>query len=314
MWFDSPSVTQGAYLGAGSIFDLQSGSFLSGSESGVSAESVGNGWWKLTVTGTPTGGVTSMIFNLSVGSPNNDTAPTIATGDGVSGIYVWGGHVRLSSSPNVYVRTTSSAASSLTGSWYDMSDSGAHATFQNGPAWSSSNGGYFSFNGSNQRGTSSISVVTANAPRTSCVWFSGTANDRIPLSLGNTANANEAFSIVPQSGNIVNVYGLVGTYDETGMSTGGVNVLDGNWHYVCLSYDSNYSGTLRLYVDGNFASSLSRTAGKAYSTSSGYQIGNWGNSDRPWSGNIAQASVYNRVLSLSEIKSNFNFYRKRFNI
>jgi hypothetical protein len=276
-----------------------------GNATSYSIESVGNGWYKCQITIPRIGSATSSTFRIwPSGRSYNGT-----------GIYLWGAQMRpTTATSSAYVRTTSTTATSASGYWYDMSGNGAHATFQNSPSWSSLNGGYFSFNGSNQRATSSLSVITGNTPRTSCVWVTGNANDRIPLSLGNTANANEAFSIVPQTGGTVNSYGLTGTYDESGLSTGGVNLLDGNWHYVALSYDSNYTGVLRLYVDGNFASSLTRTASKAYATSSGYQVGNWGNNDRYWSGNIAQVSVYNRILSEAEIKNNFNYYRRRFGV
>jgi len=72
-------------------FDLVNGTVGTSAAGNTNAiTSVGNGWWKCSVTRTVTGtGNMNVIFQA--GSANN----TVATGDGTSGIYLWGADLRV---------------------------------------------------------------------------------------------------------------------------------------------------------------------------------------------------------------------------
>lgn len=198
--------------------------------------------------------------------------------------------------------------------WYDLSGNGRNATRQTLPKISNFNGQNrtLTFDGTN-RCIGSISNITTNSARTMSAWFKGSSNDRIPISLGTTSVANEAFSMVPQTSNTINVYGLTGPYDETGIAAG-KNILDNNWHNVVLTWNAGNPGIIGAWVDGVNSGNLTRSSGKAYSTSNGYIVGNWGNVDRYWNGDIAQVYGYNRVLSQSEIQYNYNIARSRFGL
>jgi prepilin-type N-terminal cleavage/methylation domain-containing protein len=104
IWFDSPNISQGAFFGASSIIDLQTGVLATGSTTKIVPYP--NGWYRVYVTATPTA-TQSMNMNLSVGGPNNNNgAPYDATGDGTSGIYIWGSQVEVGSFPTSYIPTT----------------------------------------------------------------------------------------------------------------------------------------------------------------------------------------------------------------
>jgi hypothetical protein len=81
------------------------------------------------------------------------------------------------------------------------------------------------------------------------------------------------------------------------------------WHNAVAVYD----GTAKVYVNSVL---LSETAsGLSPGFPDGVWIGNgsiYGNSF--WKGNISQFSIYNKALSQSEIKQNFNATKSRFGL
>jgi hypothetical protein len=119
------SVNLVSYNGASdtiSVFNLNSYTVTSGSGSIVH---IGNGWCKVSqqFTQTTTGANTFAVqIHLNNGSGNN------YTGDGYSGIYIWGAQLEADSFPTSYIPTTtaqvtrSADAASMTGSnfssWY----------------------------------------------------------------------------------------------------------------------------------------------------------------------------------------------------
>jgi prepilin-type N-terminal cleavage/methylation domain-containing protein len=103
IWFDSPNISQGAFFGASSIIDLQTGTLVTGTTTRIIPYP--DGWYRVHVTATPTT-TQSMSMNLSVGGPNNNSgAPYDSTGNGASGIYVWGSQIEVGSFPTSYIST-----------------------------------------------------------------------------------------------------------------------------------------------------------------------------------------------------------------
>jgi hypothetical protein len=107
-WFDGPNISEGAYYGAGNIIDLQTGTVVSGTPSVTPIQSVGNGWYRCSVSATPTVSG-SFALSFAIGSPNNNSgAPYDATGDGTSGIYIWGAQLEKGRVASPYVATVAS--------------------------------------------------------------------------------------------------------------------------------------------------------------------------------------------------------------
>lgn len=106
-WFDSPNISEGAYYGASNIIDLQTGTVVSGTPSVTPIQSVGDGWYRCSVTATPTVSG-SFVLSFAIGEPNNNP-PYSATGDGTSGIYIWGAQLEKGQSVSPYVATTTTA-------------------------------------------------------------------------------------------------------------------------------------------------------------------------------------------------------------
>lgn len=122
MWFDSLNLSEGAYWGSATIFDLQTGTLATGTQSSIIPYP--NGWYRCYVTATPTATQT-MNMQVSVGSPNNNIgAPYDATGDGSSGIYIWGHQVEEDKDISSLIYTTNSQATRESDNVYmtDISD------------------------------------------------------------------------------------------------------------------------------------------------------------------------------------------------
>ena len=112
-------------VSAGAWFDLTNGS-VGTIDAGVSAtiQAVGNGWYRCAVTKTTSTGVSTSRQRIYTTNANS----VFTTGDGTSGIYVWGAQLEEGAFPTSYIPTTSATATraadvaSITGSnfssWY----------------------------------------------------------------------------------------------------------------------------------------------------------------------------------------------------
>ena len=92
-----------------------------------------------------------------------------------------------------------------------------------------------------------------------------------------------------------------------------VNLADNNWHYVVQSYDGTNA---RVYVDGNLELDDSSTfSGNLRTTSNNIlRIGRWVSSTLYQDMELASVKVYNKAITASEVKQNFNALRGRFGI
>ena len=119
---------------ARSTFDLQTGTVASTFSGTATITSVGNGWYRCTVTGTATvNGIGTGYLHLNNSSISSDTS---YTGDGYSGIYIWGAQLEAGAFPTSYIKTEASQvtrvadSAQMTGSnfssWYRQ-DEGAMA-------------------------------------------------------------------------------------------------------------------------------------------------------------------------------------------
>ena len=123
--------------GAGVIFDLSAGtaSPLASTPTAFSITPLINGWYRCHITATPSVSVTPQI-NIFLRASSSTTY----TGDGTSGLFLWGAQLEAGAFPTSYIPTTTAAATrsadvaSITGSafsgWYRQDEGTVFAEAQ----------------------------------------------------------------------------------------------------------------------------------------------------------------------------------------
>lgn len=93
------------------LVDLSSGTITAVvDQSRVGIKSVGNGWyrlWSVITTNTAGGSIAAQVYTADQAAPNY---PQTHSGDGISGILVWGAQIEQSGQPSSYIQTTTASA------------------------------------------------------------------------------------------------------------------------------------------------------------------------------------------------------------
>lgn len=202
-------------------------------------------------------------------------------------------------------------------SWSDLSLSKITGTLTNSPTYSS---GYLSFNGTNQYisfGAQTLGVSAAS--KTMCAWI-------FPTSIPNNPTGILDMDGNGSLGGLTN-YGWGFWMSNTGKlwywPLDNVDIIDSSsysvstnvWNFVSIAYDFS-AKTAYFYYNGIFAGSGTTTGVEtAPATGQNLIIGSIRNNvGGNFAGRISNVSLYNRVLTASEIKQNFNSLRGRFGI
>jgi hypothetical protein len=164
------------------IFDLQTGTISSTAGAGVtgSITAQGNGWYRCNVfffvSKTATG--TNYIGLQS------DAVTTTYTGDGVSGLYVWGAQVEQI--------PTTLGGELITNTTFDAFLAGWQATQQGSSTvtWSSTNGGSASINGDGTN-TAFLSQAIPTTPGVTYLFVFTLTNTGVLAKVGNTQNIGD---------------------------------------------------------------------------------------------------------------------------
>ena len=189
-------------------------------------------------------------------------------------------------------------SSSYSGSgttWTDLSGNGNNGTLTNGPTYSSGNLGSLSFDGGDDYvncGTPSISVgkITVNA------WIKINASSFQHI----VDSSSGSWHLAILGGNNRPYFWNGSTYH---LSAPILTV--GQWYML-----TGVQGTtLDIYINGVLGQSI---ASNVNVTTYNVNLGRYQGGSRPFNGNISQALIYNRALTATEIRQNFNATRSRF--
>jgi hypothetical protein len=104
--------------GSYAVFNLRTGTIIQTGGFTCRMELIDNGWYRCSIAGgfpSTTGRAYALIWNDS----------NVYTGNGTSGVYVWGGQLEVGSGPSRYVRTTTSTEPS-----YDITSNGLLMEYQ----------------------------------------------------------------------------------------------------------------------------------------------------------------------------------------
>ncbi len=185
---------------------------------------------------------------------------------------------------------------------------GIGGTLVNGVGFTSSNNGCFVFNG-----TSHFIQV----PYSSTLWNGSTFTLSIwAYKSGNGAAGSRGIMISKDINYIEHAFNnktMASFRSNTGQQYliyGNANASLNEWRY----YASTYDGTrATLYENGIATTSISLTI-NLNNTSNPMTIGRFDGGGYNLNGNISQAYVYNRALSATEIKQNYNATKKRYGL
>lgn len=197
--------------------------------------------------------------------------------------------------------------------WFDLSGAGNHATLYNSPTWSSTNGGTFTFNGTNQYAqcaagfanfTSGLTIFSICNMGTASSWEriidfgSGAPTDNIVLYRNSTTTTLE-FAIINGTTTALDIQSTNGIVNST-----------------IAAYAGTANGTTAAtYRNTTQLSSVASTALPANVTRNNCYIGrsNWV-ADAYFETTMNVLMIYNRGLTQAEISQNFYAFRERFNL
>lgn len=196
--------------------------------------------------------------------------------------------------------------------WNDIAGGNYNSTLTNGPTFSSSNGGFFTFDGVND-----YAVLTRPVQDdfSLCCWFKSTQN-------AGTADQwyNGRGLVDCEVGSVVNDYGLslgagklmfgTGNPDRTAVSSATYN--SNTWTYA-VGTRIKASGSLSLYVNG-ILDAVTSGGSQSLTSPTTMTIGSINGGIRFFAGSIAAVQIYNRVLTAADVAQNFNALRGRFGI
>ena len=191
--------------------------------------------------------------------------------------------------------------------WKDISGQGNDATANNSPVFVNQNGGYWNFAGTNQYFSYDLYSGFDNAYVQSIdvsveVWVR--IGSLTPCCGGYWAFGTAQFEVAPSSAT-TNVY-VVGS--PWGPVSGGTN--EDQWY--CYTVTHVAGTTYKIYVDGVLNSSHTFGTNTQFTTGTGTFGTNNPISGSYLEGDIAVVRMYNRALTASEIKQNYDSTKVRF--
>ena len=180
-----------------------------------------------------------------------------------------------------------------------------------GPAYSSNNGGYLSFNGSSQYAYASTPLATLSSWTLESWYFynstaSGQNSQIITDALGSAINYRLGYQA---SGAFVSAGYFAGAWRETTPYT----LTNNTWNQIVGTYDG---ANLKVYVNGALvqtnAGGLTLVSGNAGIL----LMTEWtvGDPQGFLGGNLAIVNVYNTDIGLAGIQTQFNASRSRFGV
>ena len=195
--------------------------------------------------------------------------------------------------------------------WKDLTGTVADGTLRNGPTYSASNGGFFSFNSSSsQYATFPNSTALDNQAYTIEAWFRPNVLSHSGF-LFEKGTVNTSYSLFLENNGYI--YHRTNPLADLNVVTASfLNTT--SWFQMVATY-VNGTGQ-RLYVNGAQIASNS-TAGTVGTNANGMSIGAYGGvsgNSYFWNGSIAICRIYNRAISLAEVQQNFNEQKVRFGL
>jgi hypothetical protein len=217
----------------------------------------------------------------------------------------------IDSSSNLKLHLDASDSSSYSGSgtnWNDLTSNNNDGTISGASFLSSTNGGVFIFDGSNDKVdlNSLQSFFGQKQTFTVELWFNAPSSSTGNRSLFDDYNySNQNIALYLYDG-VLNYFGRYNNIDIGGINSGSVTYNDNKWHHVIVTSDQS---TIKLYADGKLIDSGSvpsaSYSGGTPSVGIGRQTHPGSSTYGYWVGKIAQVRVYDKALTAQEVITNY---------
>ena len=259
------------------LVDLTNGSIAAGSSGTATVTSVGNGWYRCSVThvGTGASGCGGTLYISNTSPPSGGNA---YTGNGVSGLYMWGDQIDVGSTMNNYTPTPAnySTAPSLLLNFANaavVDSAGATNVVTTGAATLTSSSKYGSGavvltnTGASQTDYLNISNANCYFPGDFTVefWFNPQSistswtDFAAILDLSASVSTDTSWWVIHQVNQTLQWYtngGALVNGQTTTLITGNVLTTANTWYHVALVRSQN---NLSFYVNGQVAATISNT-------------------------------------------------------
>ena len=196
--------------------------------------------------------------------------------------------------------------------WANLSGS-ATATLGGIPTHSSNNGGYFSFDGTDDHVATTYNA-TGSIDVTYCFWARITAFAPTGGFGGNIldqSTGGTGFGVRTNGSGVIQTFVRNSNASATNIDSTFTGLSTNTWYYVCLKYTTN---TLTSYLNGSVNATTSITLDTINSdTANDLEIG--GRNDTAsdyFEGDIACVQLYTKPLSDTEVLQNYNALKNRF--
>ena len=207
--------------------------------------------------------------------------------------------------------------------WSDLTANNADATLQNGASYSSSDGGFIDFDGTNDHATvteaslDSDTVFDGTSSFSICLWLN---IDSLPSSTNYAGSpvlfkaAKRACFFTIGDGSPTDKLGFrinTGSWSTPVLS----NSLSLNtWYNICVTY--NPSSGFILYQNGSSVDTSSTTGSitNLVSTTNTEIAGYTDSSGRYYDGSISSILVYDKALTSTEVAHNYNQIKSRYGL
>jgi len=184
--------------------------------------------------------------------------------------------------------------------WTDISGNGYTGTLINSPTFNSANGGYITFNGTNQYTTTTY-TQPAYGTATSFTW-------NVWVNIPDLVNINSPIIGNRGGGELIFIKITKGAFEYYPLNM--LHTLTQNvWQNVCIVKN----GTSFTYYKNNSVITTATSSATQRSTTPFY-IGGDAPSNEYFVGNISNVQVYNSALSATDVAQNYNALKSRFGL
>ena len=193
--------------------------------------------------------------------------------------------------------------------WSDLSRGGNNGTLTNGPTFNSGNGGSIVFDGSNDYVKPPASTTLQLTDFTLSSWIKINTQNANQFIIDTSTNASfgYGYSYRITTDNKIRFW----AYDANNNLNSTTTISPNIWYNILVTYN-NTSKLQSIYINGVFDISNTHTNPFVVSTVTNLQIGGSSILGGYLNGNISQTSIYNRALSSTEIRQNYNATKTRF--